>query len=62
MILSHFLIIVFSPYECYENPTQGGGGRKERLEPAERVTISIDFDTVKSGETRLYSYFPYLQH
>ena len=51
MILSHFLIVVFSPYECYENPTQGGGGRKERLEWAERVTISIDFDTVKSGET-----------
>lgn len=50
---------MFSPYECYENPTQGGR-RKEREIGAGRTRD--DFDIVKSGETRLCSYFPYLQH
>ena len=47
MILSHFLIVVFIPYECNENPTQGGGRKKERLERAERVTILISSNLEK---------------
>ena len=38
---------MFIPYECNENPTQGGGKRKERLERAERVTILISSNLEK---------------